>query len=857
MSCRTTSAGSAFTSYARLANGGYLSDVATLSTFHYLRSLYQGRAEDARRTYTDEDYRALLERQLQRARTNGNLSDARRASIIARLEQAQADDVPDQATLYALFNLNPTVRDRGRDLNSFAIRIADELADPEMNREAVLAEFHALENSIDRARGAGNPDTYTEENIAAAREAGLGTEAGSVHAYVTLTQRGARARADHALTRPQRVVRTVEENPEPHHGVTILEHGYDPRSRRLEVVVRDEATGEPRTYAYRNVPENIYNGNFANNDPHSASTRAFAYTRVIRGNSLYEYSNQIEADLDSVAPRCAVCGQFANSLHSCPAIATPTTMASYNTRSRWSRQRLDITAGETSYSDSIALPAIREMRDTFQAGPIQVNIHEWMVDIDEDGRRRGHNLINGAVTVYRAEDGTIAFNNSALACRCDEYRDNQTCRHVTRVNNLITARLTPAPRVSRPRTPEERAAALAEAQRIAEAAALSDWTRNGIHAAEARSTWRTDSESSYSENFDRFETAFNAATAARDADTTYPVGRSSIPYLTENALDGMATRGSGQAFGMEIEYEFPPAMSREDRINAQQRIGQQLKAAGLSASDRQAGYGASRRNGFQDTHVNENGISNWSWEHDGSVNGGELVSPGMYDEPETWERLAKVTEILRSNGAVSSRRAGAHVHVGTAMYQGDATKYTELARLMTQHEDVITRLASDPTRGTHRNNSYSRPMNDVPADGFAEVSKLRLWQGPRYRYMNFAGVSIAAAGDAEHQGDHPEFRIFDSTLDAGAMQAQIKLAVAITHAAARNAELAPTQRPKEELGSHARRARARGRRRMTSEELAEDTATFRSLLDTLFRRDVDKDQMTHLFALNKWTPARR
>jgi hypothetical protein len=39
---------------------------------------------------------------------------------------------------------------------------------------------------------------------------------------------------------------------------------------------------------------------------------------------------------------------------------------------------------------------------------------------------------------------------------------------------------------------------------------------------------------------------------------------------------------------------------------------------------------------------------------------------------------------------------------------------------------------------------------------------------------------------------------------------------------------------------------------MTGDVLADDTATFRSLLDTLFVRKVDKDQVVSLFAHTKW-----
>jgi hypothetical protein len=189
------------------------------------------------------------------------------------------------------------------------------------------------------------------------------------------------------------------------------------------------------------------------------------------------------------------------------------------------------------------------------------------------------------------------------------------------------------------------------------------------------------------------------------------------------------------------------------------------------------------------------------------------------------------------------------------MYQSDPNKYAELARLMTQHEDVMLRLSAEPERGTHRNSSYSAPLYQVPPDGFSSISQARTWQGGRTRVLNFGGVedpSSAVNGGPTGASDHPEFRIFDSSLNIGVMQAQIKLAVAMTHAAARNADLGGTRRTKEVAGTHAARAKARGRRRMTAEDIAEDSATFRSLIDTLYRRKEDKDQIVALFAQNKW-----
>jgi hypothetical protein len=196
------------------------------------------------------------------------------------------------------------------------------------------------------------------------------------------------------------------------------------------------------------------------------------------------------------------------------------------------------------------------------------------------------------------------------------------------VRDAIQERLTPPARVRAAvaRTPEERAAALAEAQRQAEEAAATDWTRREETLAEARRTWRSDAEVLYSEDLTGFIASYEHAIASRFANN----GVARIPYMRDNALDGMAARGSGQAFGMEIEYEFPSSMNYQERDRANREIGQELYAAGLAGSPAQQGYGSSKRRGFRDTHIDPgDGKSNWSWERDGSVSGGELVTPAM------------------------------------------------------------------------------------------------------------------------------------------------------------------------------------------------------------------------------------
>jgi hypothetical protein len=843
MSCRTTSAGSAFTSYSRIANGNVISDVATLSIFHSLRSSYQGRDAETRRTYTREEYDSLLTRQEERVSRLSELSDARRESILTRIRAARAEDMPDQGTLYALFNLNPTVRTRGNGLISFLREMARELRLPDGE---VRTKFDAYVNSVDRGRSSSAPETYTEANIAEARRRDLALEIGTVHGMAKLIEEVQNGRLELVRTSVQRIDRSVLENPiisSLDSDARVLSHGYDPRSGRLEIELQI-GDAEPIIKSYRDVP--------AEEIPSDPQELIAYWEQNVVSNPARHYSSEFEARLDAAAPRCSLCGQFANAVHTCPITGELVTMGVYDGR----RTRQYVSMLGTGYDGSeqliqynVSIPGALRLRAEYNANKsIKIGISEWIGLYDENGVYL-NGRVNGSIIVYKDEDGAMAMNTGLLTCSCSTYMNTGTCPHQSVVAQAVRTRITPPARVARAQlTEEERAALAATMQAQLEAAMVNDWTRREEGLNEARKTWRATEEVQYSENFESFVEVYNSAVTAKKANGNNPV----LPYERENVLGDWAKRGSGQAFGMEIEYEFPKTMDWNAKAAANRIIGEELFAAGLSSTSSQLGYGASRRNGFQDTHKRSDGTSTWSWERDGSVNGGELVTPAMYDEPETWENLEKAVEILTRNGAVASRKAGAHIHVGTAMYNGDPKKYAELARLMTQHEDVLIRLASDPKRGTHRNNGYSSVLPDVPIDGFQDVQQIKSWQRTRSSVLNFTALSAQAPGT-----DHPEFRLFDSTLNVGAMQAQVKLSVAMTHAAARiSDDVVGTKRKKEPLGSHSKRLKAMGKKILKGEELKDDSSTLRSLLDTLFDKKKDKDHLVAIFAQTRWSPGR-
>jgi hypothetical protein len=848
MSCRMTSAGSHLTRYARLINGRSLSDPAVNSAFHELTREYNTRPISDQRIYTREEFLGLLDRQEARVRNPQNVfTDADRASMLERLERARVEDLPTQPVLYALHNITPKVRTRTQNLNQYLINIAERLSLPVAD---VKAEFELLSKEI-RGRAETVVDTYTPENKALSISYGLGIEKGLVNAVAILEARANSHFVEAVETTPPRIV--LEEVLEGNQvtgvdNLKLTHFGYDQRSRRLEVVIFNTETGLSNKYAYQNI--STYMARMNSNYNEGGKTW---YDRI-RGQSEYAYATIEESTEAGLAPRCLDCGQFSDNKHRCPstALLSPTVYTS-SRGNRWSREDLMIPNGQGGHFayQKVKFPPLTVVRQALKAGPVEIKIDRLYLksaSVDSNGRLGWDNVIvEGSLFLKQDENGVITALQSGLSCDCKAFARENTCIHINQIVERGINRYTTAARrvsIRATMTPEELAIVEANNRILAERNAIKaielakkDWTRDADTLLDAKKLYR-DSEVLYTENFEAFEKKYSDFATARKNNGNKPV----IPYMKENALDGFARRGSGQAFGIEIEYDYPPNMDSNEKYNNNHKIRAGLYALGLTSTPNAESYHSARGKGFKDTH-----LGNWTWERDGSVSsGGEIVTPAMYDEPETWEYIEKVSELLNRNGAIAKKNAGAHVHVGTALFQGEPSRYSELARMMNQHEDVVYRLASNTTREKHRLGEFAKPNREVDSAGFTDIGKARSWNYGRYHALNFEHIK----GD---DSDHVEFRLYDATLDAASMQAQVKLSVAMVNRAVVVAELGGTTRTKEPMGSHFDRAQLRGTRKLSSEDLKEESTTFRSLIDTLFSRPEDKDQLVAVWANTKWT----
>lgn len=869
MSCRESRAGSALTTIARLESGA--DDVATLSTFHALRADIVARSAAAP---DDAVYAAFLNDQIIAVQNNPNFTDARRRSILARIEAAR-EQRPDGRTFSALQRIRGRMVEQVEILNTRIASIASGLDVEESVARARLAEIVA---ATPRGRRGATPEGYTEQ-IAATSRAGNGpTDPATVMALRQLDDEAYRARADRALNGPQRIVRSSIGS-----GL-FAEAGYDPNGGRLELVFRGRGDRpNSRVYAYRGVPAHVW-------ERMQTGEGSRTYNDMIRGRAEYQYGTQTEADLDSAARRCSDCGQFAAAGHHCPPrIQREEAAAQAAQQAREAAQRAAREAEQAAERDRAAAaeraaaaaqqaeelaqgrPEVREARDagiwgygrtsrpnrgaaTGRADGMRMSPVTAMRAEAVNGPIRGRisygfgnrlrdsedglpvtawaTYVRGTAVFDRPGRGQYTVSDPQLRCECPQYRENGDCPHINYVLERVRSAWAPATasRSTQPLTEAD----IARAQRAAEEALRHDWMRNEETAAEAARSWAPSApQDRYSETFESFEEDYKAA-LQRKKD-----GEAPIPYMTSNALGGDFTRASGKGFGVELEFDFPNSV---DRYSALSAIGRDLYAAGLTHSEYQQGYHASARRGYVDTHA-----GNWSYEKDCTV-AGEIVSPIMYDEPETWENIAKVCEIVKRHGGKASVKTGSHVHVSSPNTTLETA--TELRRMVNQHEDVMYRISQDPQRGKHRPMRWCGPNTEVPSDGYRSIEAARAGTGTHGFGLNMAAVSGGG-------GDHPEIRHWDGTLDPSVIQAQIKVSAAMVEAAVRNgANGGSPLRRREPVGTHKARAAAtfgNSRRALTSAELKEDSATARSFIDTLFTRREDKAQVAALFAVTKWT----
>jgi hypothetical protein len=613
----------------------------------------------------------------------------------------------------------------------------------------------------------------------------------------------------------------------------INEIGYDPDTQTLEVIMKNQA----EAYIYRNVSIEEYD----EFDQYVPIGRYFS--QHIRGREFTRMPISQSVSERQFPYRCNRCGQFANFSHICDAQVkadyeedltlrgiplSPIEAPKFTARTT--------ARGWMQNNGHFALQIpnrhnIMEMANDagVVALPVFATISAFRLD-----HQPNDGVVGGHVNVfYRDSQPELPYevvsplyedDSMGLRCTCTSYTANpHECTHINSTIAYITS-------VLHREESEYQAENLRKLADLTDDELAQEYEISIVASNKAITEWRSLSVS-FEENPAALKEIMDeislhnkkcrdlSPSIARKMNTDkYP-----IPYIRENAFGGLATRVSGRGFGAEIEFSFPETFSFEQKGKALGKIGQDLYDAGLTMHSHQSQYHASHGR-YRTKH--EKG---WAFERDSTVSG-EIISPVMYDEPQTWENLEKVCKILKDNGAIADTSAGAHVHVGVANYDHRVENHNRLLQLFTENKDLIYRMSTNPERGTHRGRFYCEP-NLLPSSPYESITSARDGQLGHYKALNLENLTGQTRDVTGRVLDHIEFRTFDASLQPGVIQAQIGMAVYMAEGGLR-----PKAMPQELWSEDLRRdpsSHIEPEEATTDEEWRNATAGLRSFIDRL------------------------
>ena len=453
---------------------------------------------------------------------------------------------------------------------------------------------------------------------------------------------------------------------------------------------------------------------------------------------------------------------------------------------------------------------------------------------------------NSFTTMYNQHIDRIRQEEEVIAMM----RDNPRMRESTARRRVEAERAAEEERRRRAEEERRRAIEREQAQRIERARAQAERiNRENASYVAATDTYRANMTERWNDvqgelysdtNNNKFYEDYRAALARKAA------GEEPLPFRTENVTDGICAPVEGaRRFGVEIEFDIQQGVNQRQAL---EKIGRELQEAGLTSSSYQRGYHSAAASGW----------SEWSFENDCTV-AGEIVSPIMSDTPEHWEQLRKVCEIVNRNGGVASTRAGSHVHISTGSYGLSTAKHAELVRQTNQNEDVLYRMASNPSRGRHRGTQWCAPnANDNHGDISPELMEGHNVLGNVRGNNHNAGMNFGGASSSQYARNHVEFRMWDGSIDPAVIQQQVVMSAGLADLAERrvienNGSAFPTEE-RRRIGNRrsAERALIGDRGTHTPETFREINQNAAEFIDSIVRTPQQREDLASLFAITKW-----
>lgn len=825
---------------------GYLTDAQANSVFHAL--LREGRALNLTPP-TREEFNQLIDAQLEIIDTSPAFSDNRRINLHQRLNELRdTAELPPPEYMYAFQNACSRVAETNPydvlaqrtslSQNEVGSRVRDIIrmrnrATREQRRAMVAPSGYeaAIPPGAPRDSGSLWAQYYLE------CEAGLREPDGILRCencgrFVSLTA----AHTCETATTPQftRRRRTT-------HSRAVREVGYNSETNELDVVY---ATSPHRVYRYANVPPEVYDDIERSNHPgrligtlrseysydvltatttgvfppppgespeldvhsYATSTGTLMLPRLYREGFYADEAPLPESYLERIEGRCARCGRFVGvgSAHNCP---TPNVVGLLE----GDQEVLAIHEGL-----SISVPSIESINRALSLAPSV--IIETEINDDHDEMSPGHL----GILLVRDSDGhkELLPAQSHLAC-CSSY---PRCEHFSHARDALANVIDDLnPTQLTPDLAAEYEDALTSRRRTYQDA-------RGV----SQNVWESNYNSSirFAEDMAAFQYHYDAAKSKKEEALSSLMA---LSYEYDNVTAGMGSAEAGRSFGIEIEFIHPYGESGAADVT------RALYRAGLASSSSVQHYHQSQAGGYSSPL--------YTVERDATVSG-EIVSPILYDTRETWERLEELCRILKEEGAYANFNAGAHVTVSTGDFDEDVSAYRRIAQSAYVYEDVLYRFAQNPRATSHRGTRYCTPLSGDPEaiNNLRGYNSLATMQRlGNHQMINFTKVLRSGRREAI------EYRLWDGSLDPSVMQAQVKLSLALTDAGLRGVEPPPVTESKK-LGFHkdlSRTLRA-GARTLSGDNWETITSQTRQFLDTYLPKDVDKEQMVHLFAYTNW-----
>lgn len=821
MTCREHDLSSALTSFGRISAG--LKERQDANLFHRLTDEGEGQDLEAPDQWTLEEF---IDEQIDLVSNDPDISAKRRISILKRLEEAKNNlgtpkAKPVSAPMYyALQRFVGRARLARIAFDRYLDDTARELGITRIEAGTLFDSYQQEAIQKGPTCTAGEEWAHAFQQTSAAEN--LPLDRGSLYAYQKIEE----ARATKRALQPLKKAVALE----PVEDEAISAIGYSAESQYMEIEFHSRP-GKP--YSYRIDP-----GSY--NEFRSAAALEAYYRAHIRGNPDYMFQDASEWKAFQQQRKCATCGRFySGNACTCPVRGSK---EERNRTVRRARAGLLGTSEELP-DDIVRLPAPARWRyfDNESDGSKNTTKTVGLTDLQTTAKTgetamapvSGTSLDNGqeyhqhgSIYAQYLGYGQGFFlgavtdpgdsEDRQLRCDCPEYKTNYTCKHVRALVADLANRLN-ATSVKNPDTvPRDRATSPDDL-------APERFTSNVA--------WDTE-ESSWLESEEDFYDAY------LDARTRFRHDLAPGDYRTENVTAGMASRETGRPFGIELEFSLPDKMTDEERAAAKAGIAKALYRRELAGSlrfeDKEDREGAE----YSDQHK-----GGWILMNDNTCDG-EIVSPLMWDEPDTWQNINTVCEVIKKYGGTATPKTGFHVHVSTSDFK-EATAATRLIEHFNANEDIMLRLATNPHDGTHRGTIHC-VRNTTPAMGTVPIGEVALHQlatGPADQ-RDTAINMLSMRGDV---ADNIEYRIYDGSLDPFVIQNQINLSLALTQDAMRDTTTAPDLTS----GIVGSNADHNENKRISDKE----SRPFRAMLDRLFWRDEDKAAMTALFAVNKWQQA--